>query len=170
MKRTQKEATMAQLTQELSQAPAIYATDYRGLSVSALSELRTRLRESGGSYRVVKNTLARRVISEQKIPLEDLLKGPTALVICSDPVAGAKAVTAFIKEMKIGEVKGGVLDGQVVSPSSIAAIAQLPAREVLMAQLVGMLAYPLSGLARVLTGPTGGLARCLAQVAQQKES
>ncbi len=171
MNKTEKEAVVREVEKKLKEAHSAIVTDYRGLSVQAISKLRRELRQQGIEYKVYKNTLVKLAVDKLKIEgLNDLLAGPTALAFGQDdPVAPAKILADFAKENKALSIKGGLLDGDVLDEASIKALAQLPSREVLLGKLAGILQAPLTGLAGVLNGPTRGLAAVLNQVAQQKQ-
>jgi large subunit ribosomal protein L10 len=140
--------------------------DYRGLSVARAAELRTRLRDADARFRVVKNTLTERAADEAGAPhIKALLTGPTALTfVRGDAALAAKALADTARATQILEFKGGVLNGAAISAADVQSIARLPSRQVLYGQLVGMVASPLTGLARTLNALVGGLAVALGQV------
>lgn len=149
----------------------MFATDFRGLSVKDLSDLRTRLREIDTDYTVVKNTLARRAAGETgREALLPYLDGPTGLVwVGGDPAVAAKVLDAFAASHPDGmKVKGGLLEGADLPAEAVARLAKLPSREQLLAQLAGGIAAPLTGLAGGLNALIGGLARALAAVEAQR--
>lgn len=151
----------------------VFATDFRGLTVKQLSELRDRLRSAETEYSVVKNTLARRAASETgREGLLPYLDGPTGIVwVGGDPAVAAKALDQFAQEHPDAmTVKGGLLEGSDLSSDGITRLAKLPAREQLLAQLAGGIAAPLTGLAGGLNNLIGGLARSLGALQAQKES
>ncbi|MDI6870777.1 MAG: 50S ribosomal protein L10 [Bacillota bacterium] len=154
MARPEKEAAVAELKERLSSAQAVVLTDYRGLTVKKVTELRRRLRDSGVEYRVVKNTLTSRAAHEANLAdLDQFLTGPTALAFSTaDPVAPAKVLMDFARENKELAIKGGVLDGRVIGVDQIKALADLPPREVLLARVLGGMQAPLVGMASVLSG------------------
>ena len=169
MDREQKAAVIEEVAQQIQEAEAIYAVDYRGASVPQAAELRARLRDADATFRVVKNTLTER--AADKAGAEDLkayLEGPTALTfVRGDAAAAAKALADFRRASGLLEFKGGWMNGEALSPDQMDAIARLPTREVLYGRLVGMVASPLTGLASALNGLIGGLARQLSQIAEQ---
>ena len=169
MDRTQKEAAVAELTDGLKNAEAIFAVDYRGISVTEAAELRGRLREADASFKVVKNRLAKLAAAEAKTEsIDDLLVGPTALtLIKGDPVIAAKAIADFAKEHDELEYKGGIMDGAALDVDSFQAIAKLPGVDVLRGQLVGIAASPITSLVRGLGSMVSGLAVALGQIAEQ---
>jgi large subunit ribosomal protein L10 len=146
-------------------------TDFRGLSVAEMTELRTLLRKSAVEYTVVKNTLAKIAVAETELAsLAAHLEGPTAIAVSrADPMAPAKALTTWSKARPTLTIKGGVVEGRLMSPADIAVLAALPPREVLLARLAGTIQAPLQGLANVLAGPIRALASALDQVRQRKE-
>ena len=171
MNKAEKEAVIQEVEAKLREAQTAIITDYRGLTVPELAELRRNLRQEGVEYKVYKNTLIKRAVDKLDIEgLDDFLKGPTALALSQDdPIAPAKVLEAFAKGRKSLSIKGGLVEGSVIDEASIKALAKLPSREVLLGKLAGILQAPLSGLANVLNGPTRGLAAALNQVAEQKK-
>jgi large subunit ribosomal protein L10 len=169
--REEKATSIAELREKLGDARGAVLTDFRGLSVAEITELRTLLRKSAVEYKVVKNTLAKLAVKDTGLAgLASYLEGPTAIAISrKDPVAASKAVSAWAKGRPTFTIKGGVVEGRVVGPAEIADLAELPSREVLLARLAGTLQAPMQGLVRVLAAPFQGLVRALEQVRQQKE-
>jgi large subunit ribosomal protein L10 len=169
MDRTQKAAVIEEVAQQIQEAEAIYAVDYRGASVPQAAELRARLREADATFRVVKNTLTERAADQAGAEgLKAYLDGPTALTfVRGDAAAAAKALADFRRASGLLEFKGGWMNSEALSPEQMDAIARLPTREVLYGRLVGMVASPLTGLASALNGLIGGLARQLSQIADQ---
>lgn len=169
MDREQKATAVAELTERLKESGAIFAVDYRGISVTQAAELRRRLTEAGASFKVVKNRLAKRAAAEAGTDtLDELLVGPTALtLIDGDAVTVAKAISTFTREHQVLEYKGGIMDGEPLDRDAFIAIARLPGRDVLHGQLVGLAASPLTGLARGLGSMLSGLAIALGQIAEQ---
>ena len=169
MDRTQKAAVIDEVAQQIQEAEAIYAVDYRGASVPQAAELRARLREADATFRVVKNTLTERAADQAGAEgLKAYLDGPTALTfVRGDAAAAAKALSDFRRASGLLEFKGGWMNSEALSPEQMDAIARLPTREVLYGRLVGMVASPLTGLASALNGLIGGLARQLSQIAEQ---
>jgi large subunit ribosomal protein L10 len=169
MDRTQKAAVIDEVAQQIQEAEAIYAVDYRGASVPQAAELRARLRDADATFRVVKNTLTERAADQAGAEgLKAYLEGPTALTfVRGDAAAAAKALADFRRASGLLEFKGGWMNSEPLSPEQMDAIARLPTREVLYGRLVGMVASPLTGLASALNGLIGGLARQLSQIAEQ---
>jgi large subunit ribosomal protein L10 len=169
MKRGEKSAVIDELAEDLGEAQAIFAVDYKGISVPQAAELRTRLRESDAQFKVVKNRLAKLAAEKAGTQdIDDLLQGPIALtLIKGDPVVTAKTITTFAREHEILEYRGGLMDGARLDSETFQAIARLPGREVLHGQLVGLAASPLTGLVAGLSNMISGLGRQLAQIAEQ---
>ena len=169
MNRDQKATAVAEIGEELDGASAVFAVDYRGISVPQAAELRTKLREADASFRVVKNTLTERAADQAGAEgLKELLEGPTAMTfVRGDAAAAAKALRDFRRATQLLEFKGGWMNGAKLTPEEIDSIAQLPSREVLYGRLVGMVASPLTGLASAMGGLIGGLARQLQAIADQ---
>jgi len=172
LNREQKAAVIDEIAAEIQEADAIYAVDYRGISVPAAAELRTKLRDADATFRIVKNTLTERAADKAEIAeLKELLEGPTALTfVRGDAALAAKALNDQARATETLEFKGGFLNGAPLTADDIKSIARLPAREVLYQQLVGLVASPLTGLARGLGGLIGGLAIALGEVQAKKES
>jgi large subunit ribosomal protein L10 len=175
MNREQKTAAIAEIVENIQASDAVLAIDYRGLTVTQAAELRSALRENDATLAVAKNTLTGRALTEVGESAEGLrsfLVGPTALTyVKGDVAATAKAITTFAKANgDMPAFKGGILEGQALSVDEIQAISKLPSRDVLYGQLVGVVAAPLTGLARGLGGLIGGLAIALAGVQEKKES
>ena len=169
MNRDQKAAVIDEVAGQISGAEAVFAVDYRGISVPQAAELRTRLRDADASFRVVKNTLTERAADQAGAEgLKELLDGPTAMTfVRGDAAMAAKALRDFRRATQLLEFKGGWMNGAALSPDEIDAIAQLPSRDVLYGRLVGMVASPLTGLASALNGLIGGLARQLQAMVDQ---
>ncbi|MBF0189019.1 MAG: 50S ribosomal protein L10 [Magnetococcales bacterium] len=170
MNRNQKEQVIAEVRSGLETSSVAYVTHYRGLNVDEMTELRSKMRETGAKMRVVKNTLTKRAIKGTDFePITDLLEGPTAITWSDDPAGPAKVLTEFAKDHDKLVVLGGVLDGNALQVSEIEALAKLPSREVLLAQLMGVMNGPVQGIVNVLSAVPGGFVRALDQIRQQKE-
>ena len=172
MNREQKAAVIDEIAAEIQEADTIYAVDYRGISVPAAAELRTKLRDADATFRIVKNTLTERAADKAEIAeLKELLDGPTALTfVRGDAALAAKALRDQGRATETLAFKGGFMNGAALTPDDINSIARLPARELLYGQLVGVVASPITGLARGLGALLGGLAVALGQVQAKKES
>ena len=173
MNREQKAQVIEEVAGSLRESTAVFAVDYRGITVAQAADLRTTLRGADASFTVVKNTLAERAANEVGADgLTGLLQGPTAMTfVRGDAAAAAKALRDFRRSTQntLLEFKGGWMDGQALSPEDVDAIAQLPSKEVLIGRLVGMIASPLTGLATALNNLPAGLARQLQQIAEQRD-
>jgi large subunit ribosomal protein L10 len=169
MNRDEKAATIEEIAAQIEAAEAIFAVDYRGISVPQAAELRSKLREADASFRIVKNRLTK--IAADKAGeerLAELLQGPTALTfVRGDTAQAAKAISSFNKEHDVVAFKGGFMDGLSLDEERFKAIAKLPAREVLIGQFAGVVASPLTGLVRGLGSMIQGLALQLGQIAEQ---
>lgn len=170
MAKPEKVAAVAQIREDLAASQAVFVTDYRGLTVAQLTRLRRKLREAGTEYRVVKNTLARRAAAEVDASvLESLLVGPSGVAFAKqDPVATAKVLNEFARETKIFEIRGGMLQGKLLTAEGVQALADLPPREVLLAQVVGGMQAPISGFVSVLQGTIRKLVYALDAVREKK--
>jgi len=169
MNREQKAAVVDEVATQIEESEAIFAIDYRGITVQQVAELRRRLGEADASLRVVKNTLTERAADKAGAEdLKPLLAGPTAFTfVRGDAALAAKAIATFRREHDVPEFKGGTMDGKPLSIEDLQAISVLPARDVLHGHLVGMLASPITGLVRGLNGLIQGLALQLGQIAEQ---
>lgn len=166
--RPEKVALVAEVRDQLEKAKAVILTDFQGLNVQEIGDLRKRLRELDTDYRVVKNTMITRAAKEADIPgLDEFLEGPTALVFTyADPAATAKAIVDFGQEFPALEVKAAWMDGSVVLPDHVKKLASLPSREQLLAMLVGGLNAPLTRLVTAVRDPIQKLAYLLSSVAE----
>jgi large subunit ribosomal protein L10 len=171
LNRDQKAAVIDEVAAQISGSEAVFAVDYRGISVPQAAELRTALRDVDATFRIVKNTLTLRAADKAGADaLKELLEGPTAMTfVRGDAAAAAKALSDFRRASggTLLEFKGGWMNGAPLDTAQIEAIARLPSRDVLYGRLVGMVASPLTGLAGALGGLIGGLARQLQQMAEQ---
>jgi large subunit ribosomal protein L10 len=169
--RAEKSTSIAEFREKLSGVRGAVVTDFRGLSVADITELRSLLRKSEVEYRVVKNTLARLAVKDTGFEgLAAYFEGPTAIAISrKDAVAASKVLTTWGKSRPTFTIKGGVVEGRVVGSAEIAELAAVPPREVLLARMAGALQAPITGLVRVLAVHLLGLACALDQVRQKKE-
>jgi large subunit ribosomal protein L10 len=172
MNREQKAAAIEEIAGQIQESEAIFAVDYRGITVAQVAELRVKLQDSDASLRVVKNTLTERAADQTDTAvLKPLLAGPTALTFVRGDVAGAaKAIADAQKTTNTLAFKGGMLNGEALEADQIVALSKLPSREVLYQQLVGMVASPLTGMARGLNALIGGVAIALGGVLEKKQS
>lgn len=173
MNKEEKAAAVAEIAEQIRTSEAVFAVDYRGITVAGAGELRAKLRDADATFRVVKNTLTERAAdAADAATLKELLEGPTALTfVRGDAAAAAKAIADYQRAAG-GELlpfKGGLMNGDPLDAAQIVAISKLPAREVLYGQLVGIVASPITGLARGLNGLLSGLAVALGGVLDKKE-
>ena len=154
MSKTERQATVESLTELLKGSPNVFVTDFSGLNVLRMTELRRRLRGAGVDYVVVKNTLAQRAFAANGVhALDEHLAGPTGLVLSgTDAMAGAKVLTDFAREFEKPAIKIGLVDGRPVTPAQVKRLADLPPREVLLAQLAGYIQAPMAQFAGVMNG------------------
>jgi large subunit ribosomal protein L10 len=154
MNRTKKNEVIDTLAQRLTESPNLYLTDFTGIAVKPMTELRRRLRDAGSDYVVVKNTLALRAFTAASVDgLEDILRGPTGVVFAgADPLVIAKVITEFRREHEKLEIKVGLVEGRRVTAEEVARLAALPPRDELLGQLGGALQAPLQGFVGALNG------------------
>jgi large subunit ribosomal protein L10 len=172
MPRPEKVEAVEDIKERLESTPAVFFTEYRGLSVSQQQSLRRSLREVETEYRVVKMSLARRAATELGLAeLEQVLSGPTALAFAaSDPVVAAKALRDFGRDHAQLLVKGAWLQGQLLAPEKVTELADLEPREVLLAKAARSLKAPMTGLAGLMAALTRGTATVLSQLLEKKEN
>lgn len=169
MNREEKSATIQEIAAQIEASEAIFAVDYRGISVPQAAELRSKLREADASFRIVKNRLTKLAADKAgEERLAGLLQGPTALTfVRGDTAQAAKAITTFNKEHDVLTFKGGFMEAIVLDDAAFESIAKLPSRDVLNGQLAGVVASPLTGLVRGLGSMIQGLALQLGQIAEK---
>jgi large subunit ribosomal protein L10 len=169
--REQKEQMVADYLDKMSRSQALILTDYRGLTVVQISELRRNLREMDSAFQVVKNSLFERALEETGTPVQtEPLQGPLAVAFClGDPQPVAKALLAFAKETDILQVKGAVLGTRFLGPEAVRNLAELPPREVILAQLLGMVQGPMSDLVSTLAAPLRELVQVLQARSEQDQ-
>jgi large subunit ribosomal protein L10 len=169
MNREEKSATIQEIAAQIEASEAIFAVDYRGISVPQAAELRAKLREADASFRIVKNRLTKLAADKAgEERLAELLQGPTALAfVRGDTAQAAKAISTFNKEHDVLTYKGGFMDTTSLDAESFKAIALLPSREVLIGQFAGVVASPVTGVVRGLAALIQGLASQLGQIADQ---
>ncbi len=169
MNREEKSAAIQEIAAQIEESEAIFAVDYRGISVPQAAELRSKLREADASFRIVKNRLTKIAadqVGEER--LAELLSGPTALTfVRGDTAQAAKAITTFNQEHEVLTYKGGFMEATSLDELAFKSIAKLPGREVLNGQLAGVVASPLTGLVRGLGSMIQGLALQLGQIAEK---
>ena len=156
--KAEKQEMVAALAARLRRSSTVYVTDFTGLDVAKITQLRRRLRQAGGEgdtdFVVVKNTLARRALAEAQVQgLEGHLAGPTGLVLSgADPIAAAKVLADFAREFEKPAIKVGLVDGKTVTPDLVRRLASLPSKHELLAQLGGALQAPMAGFVGALNG------------------
>jgi len=172
MNREQKSVAIAEIASQIDESEAIFAVDYRGITVEQIAELRAKLREADAAFKVVKNSLTERAADQVGAePLKAYLVGPTALTFVRGDIAlAAKAVADYGRATQLLPFKGGIMGGEELEVEQIRALSRLPARDVLYGQLVGIVASPVGGLVRSLNALLSGVAVALGQVQQKKES
>jgi large subunit ribosomal protein L10 len=170
MKRPEKEQLVGELREKLGGAKALYYTDFTGLNVKSMTELRRRLRKANVEYVVIKNTLALRAVNESGL-VSQKLKGPTGLVVAKDPVAAAKVLADFAKENdKRPSVKGGLFDGRAVDAAQVAKLASMPSREQMLAELGASMQAPIAGIAIAMNSLLSMFAGAVDALKTQRES
>lgn len=167
----QKAKAIHQLKDELGKAPAVYFVNYERLNAAQITKLRREFRDANSQFHVVKNTLTR-IAAEQneKGNLATYLKGPTAMIVCkNDMVKPAKILSDFAKANDTVKIKGGVVEGQIISADDVKKMADIPPREVLIAQLLGSMQSPVSGFVGTLSGVLRNMVTVLDAIAKEKE-
>ena len=161
--RPEKASIVADLSEKLNRSPFVLVTDYQRMKVDQFGELRNRLAPAGAEVHVVKNSFLKRAISDSGIPdIADKLMGQTAIVTGANDVAPvAKILKTFATEFKVGTLKVGIVDRAILTTADVEALAELPSREILLAQLLGLLLAPATRLVRVLNEPAAAFARLL---------
>jgi large subunit ribosomal protein L10 len=167
--REQKAVAIAEIAEHINESDAIFAVDYRGITVEQVAQLRAKLRDADATFKVVKNSLTERAADETGAEyLKAHLSGPTALTFVRGDVAlAAKAIADYAKATQLLPFKGGAMGAEELDADKLRALSRLPARDVLYGQLVGIVASPVSGLVRTLNALLGGLAVALGQVREQ---
>ena len=167
----EKEQTVNALRELLADSQSTMLVDYRGITVSEDTQLRRRLRAAGVVYKVEKNTLIKRACNDSGINfLDSYLEGTTAIAFSKDPVALAKTLSQFMTEFKKMQVKAGILDNQLLTADQVDALAKLPAREVLLSQLLGAFQAPMSSFAGACSAMLRQLVTVVDKVREQKEA
>ncbi|MFN3477311.1 MAG: 50S ribosomal protein L10 [Candidatus Methylomirabilales bacterium] len=172
VRRTEKKATVLELRGKLTRAKSAIFTNFRGLTVAEITELRNLLRKASVEYRVIKNTLAELAINGTELQgLREYLRGPTAIAFSfEDPITPTKILTTFAKNKPALQIKGGCVEGRVLGPQAIQALSELPPREVLLRGLIGKMRAPLYNLVGIMKGQLLALVRILDAIRAQKAS
>ena len=169
MKRAEKEQLVTELSDKLKSAQSLYYTDFTGLNVKRMTELRRRLKRAGVDYVVIKNTLALRAVNESGL-VGETLKGPTGLVVGKDPVAAARVLTEFAKEFEDRPaMKGGMLQGKAIDNAQVKRMAALPSREQMLADLAAGMQSPMAAFVGALSGLLYMFAGALDALKSQRE-
>ena len=169
MKKAEKEQLVTELRDKLKSAQSLYYTDFTGLNVKRMTELRRRLKRAGIDYVVIKNTLALRAVNESGL-VGEKLKGPTGLVVGKDPVAAARLLTEFAKEFEDRPaMKGGLLQGKAINNAQLKRMASLPSREQMLADLAASMQSPMAAFVGALSGPLYMFAGALDALKSQRE-
>ncbi len=172
MNKEKKTEVVAEVAAQIEESEAVFAVDYRGISVPQAAELRAQLGEAGARFRIVKNTLTMRAADQAGAEsLKELLEGPTAFTFVAaetgDVALAAKALAQFRRQHDVLEFKGGVMGGEPLTVEQLTALSRLPALDVLHGQLVGVIASPITGLVRTLNALLSGVAIQLQQIVEQ---
>lgn len=171
MVRPEKKAAVEEIADKLDRAKSLVFTDFVGLNVEEMTELRDKLREAGVEYKVVKNTLAKIAARQEGLDkLTDEFTGPTAIAFgMEDVVSPAKVLVDFDEEHEVFDIKGGFLNGDLINDEKVKSLADIPSKEVLLSQLLAGMQAPISGLVNVLQGNIRGLVQVIDQIKNQKE-
>ena len=165
-----KQIVVSEIKKRLSSATSVVIVDYRGLNVGEVIELRKQLKEVGVDFKVFKNTLIKRACNEAGIKgLSNVLKGPTAIAFDRDALASSKILFDFAKSHKLLEIKGGLLEGNAVETAQLKVLANLPSREVLLSQIVGIFIAPIQIMALLFAAPIRDLIGVASAVKEKKE-
>ncbi|MEG0257274.1 MAG: 50S ribosomal protein L10 [Christensenella sp.] len=167
----EKQAVVADVVDKMKRAQSVVVLDYRGLTVAEVSDLRSKFREVGVEYKVIKNNMLRRAAEELNIDgAAEYFKGPTAVAFgYDDPVAPAKILCKFVKATNKTEIKGGILAGKLMNAGGIENLSKLPSKEELIAKMLGSMNAPITNMALALNAIPRGLACALQAVADQKQ-
>ena len=167
-----KEQKVNTIKELLSKAKVAIVSDYRGLSVEEITDLRRRLQAEKGDFTVVKNTLTKIAVKETGFEkLEEFLQGPTAIAVgFEDEIAPARVLTKFIKEKKKTEIKGGILDGKILSPAEVREISNLPSKQELYAQILRCINAPAQGIVNTVNAVPKALVTAMEEIRKQKET
>ena len=168
----EKQEIVNDLVAQIKDSDAIFFTEYRGLEVTQLSELRNELKPLNGSYKIVKNSLTRKALAELELTCPDeMTKGPTGLVISTEdcPTIASK-LHKFVKKNELAVIKGGILEGEYISKDEVKALSTLPPRDVLVGQFVGSLKSIIGRFVMSLSSPMRGLVYTLDAIKNQKNN
>ncbi|MFW6237886.1 MAG: 50S ribosomal protein L10 [Halanaerobiales bacterium] len=171
MARPEKEAAVEEIADKLERAKSLVFTDFVGLNVEEMTELRAKLRDAGVEYKVVKNTLAKIAARQQELDeITDEFRGPTAVAFgIDDVVSPAKVLVDFAKDHDVLEIKSGFLNGNIIDAGKVKSLADIPSKEILLSQVFAGMQAPLSGLVNTLQGNIRNLVQVLNQVKEEKD-
>lgn len=170
MNRTEKEQLVAELSDKIKGASALYYTDFTGLNVKRMTQLRRTLRKAGVEYVVIKNTLALRAVNESGLVGNSKLRGPTGLVVAKDPVSAAKIITDFAKANDSKpEVKGGVFEGKQIDKAQVTKLASMPSREQMLSELGASMQAPMTMMVTAMNSLLQNFAGVMESLRVQKE-
>jgi large subunit ribosomal protein L10 len=173
MPTVEKEAAVVELVDRIKRSTIAIATDFSGLGVNQITELRRQLRTAGVEYKVVKNRIAAIAADEAGVlPFKEILEGATGIVFgYGDVASAAKALDDYVKQTRVElKIRNAIMDGSVLTSAQVTALAALPPRDQLLAMLLGQMLAPITGLARVMNGTIGGLAIVLQRRTEQLEA
>ncbi len=172
MNKEQKQEAVEKVASLIDEAESVIAVDYRGIDVPQINELRAKLREADSTFRIVKNSLTERAADKAgESEIKSLIEGPTALTfVRGDVVMAAKALNKYVRDKKVIEFRGGLIEGTMISAEDLEGLAKLPTSDQLRAQLVGAVSSPLTVLVRGLNSMIGGLVIALADLQKKRES
>jgi len=170
MARPEKEASVAELKEAIQNSSVAILTQYQGITVEQVTNLRAGLRAEKVKYKVFKNTLAKRALDELQLSdVATFMEGPTAWAFCEDPVAPARILKKFAKDIEVLKVRGGILDGKVVDAAMLDALADLPSRDQLIAQFVGTIAAPIRNFLGAMQAVPRDFVGVLAAIKKKQE-
>jgi large subunit ribosomal protein L10 len=171
LSKAEKQELVRELGERFKTNPSLFVVEYKGLSVKDMEKLRRRLKKAKADFRVTKNTLLKIASHETDVEkIKDLFDGPTAVAICKeDPVSIAKVFTESVKELPVLKLKGGIVEGKIIGVDEVSKLSQLPSREMLLAQILGLLSSPISNLMGTLMEVQRRLLYALGAVKEMKE-
>ncbi|MER3447027.1 MAG: 50S ribosomal protein L10 [Candidatus Dadabacteria bacterium] len=171
LSKAQKQELVREFNERFRSNPSLFVVEYKGLSVKDMEKLRRHLKKAGADFRVTKNTLLKIASHETDVEkIKDLFDGPTAVAICrEDPVSVARVFTESVKELPVLKLKGGIVEGRIIGIDEVSKLSQLPSREVLLAQLLGLLSSPISNFMGTLMELQRRLLYVLSAVKEMKE-
>ena len=170
MARPEKEAAIKELKSNIENSSVAIMTQYQGITVAEVTELRTKLRAENVTFKVFKNNLAKRALDELDLSeASEFMSGPTVWAFCEDPVTPARILKQFSKEVEVLSMRGGILDGKPVDAATLDSLADLPSREQLLAQVVGTIAMPLRNLVGALSAVPRNMVNVVDAIRRKQE-